>query len=72
MRYVVLGIQLLEICLNNELFYNAQSYPPFISITPKTQPLTIHLSIHLFHTSLTPFIFSDYCLTPNLYKIASN
>ena len=26
---VVLGIQLLEICVNFELFYNAQSYPLF-------------------------------------------
>ena len=39
MRTVVLGIQLLEICFNYELFYNAQSYPPLLALLKRANRL---------------------------------
>ena len=53
MRSVVLGMQLLEICIN----YRSE-LSPFISITKN--PFTMDLSIHLFHTS---FILLDFSLS---------
>ena len=71
MQSVVLGIHLLESCVNYELFHNAQSYPPLLALLQRAK-FTIHLSVHFFHISLIPFLSSDYDLTPNLYKTASN
>ena len=42
---------------------------PFISIIPVSYRFVIHLIIHLFHTSLIPFISLDQYLTPNFYNI---
>ena len=39
MRSVVLGIQLLEIYVNNELFYNAHSYPPLLELFQRANRL---------------------------------
>ena len=61
MRSVVLGIQLLEICVNYELFYNAQSYSPFINITPKSQQFTTHLSFFVC-TLVSYIIYIDHII----------
>ena len=45
---------------------------PFIIIIPTSHPFVTHLIIHMFHTSVIPYIpyiSSDHYLNPNLYTI---
>ena len=39
---------------------------PFISIIPMRHPFVMHLIIHMFNTSVIPYISLDLYLTPNL------
>ena len=66
-RSVVLGIHHLESCLYYELFYYTRSYAPFITIIPISLPFVMHLLIHMFHTSVIPYIPLDDYLNSNLY-----
>ena len=42
---------------------------PFIIIIPTSHPFVMHLIIHMFHTSVIPYISSNNFLNPNLYII---
>ena len=42
---------------------------PFIIIIPMSHPYVMHLIIHMFNTSVMPYISLDQYLTPNLYSI---
>ena len=52
----VFGIKHLEVCVKYALFYNAQSYPPLIAFTPKSQLSTMHLLIHISYALFVAFI----------------
>ena len=42
---------------------------PFIIIIPMSHPFVMHLIIHMFNTSMIPYVSLDQYLTPNLYTI---
>ena len=65
-RSVVLGIHHLESRLYYELFYYAQSYIPLLSLFKWRHPFVMHLIIHMFNTSMIPYISIDLYLNPNL------
>ena len=66
-RSVVLGIHHLKSCLYYELFYYTRSYAPLFSLFLISDPFVIHLIMHMFHTSVIPYISSDEYFNPKLY-----
>ena len=42
---------------------------PFRIIIPMSHPFVMHLIIHMFNTSVIPYISLDQSLIPNLYTI---
>ena len=68
MRCVVVGIEYFDVSASYLIMLKHPELSPFISIAPKSQAITLHWFIRMYHASLVHFISLDNYLKSILYK----